>query len=67
MAVISALSGMAGIGKTSLAVHWARRVLVTSRNQLTGLLATDGAHPLHLSVLPHPPTSRSVSSGSSIR
>jgi tetratricopeptide (TPR) repeat protein len=26
-------------------------VLVTSRNQLTGLLATDGAHPLHLSVL----------------
>jgi tetratricopeptide (TPR) repeat protein/transcriptional regulator with XRE-family HTH domain len=139
VAVISALSGMAGIGKTSLAVHWARRVsgqfpdgqlyvnlrgfdpsgrvmdpadairgfldalgvapdkipagpdaqaaryrsllvgkrvlivldnardaeqvrallpaspaalvLVTSRNQLTGLLATDGAHPLHLSVL----------------
>jgi tetratricopeptide (TPR) repeat protein/transcriptional regulator with XRE-family HTH domain len=139
VAVISALSGMAGIGKTSLAVHWARRVaghfpdgqlyvnlrgfdpsgrvmdpadairgfldalgvvpdqipaspdaqaaryrsllvgkrvlvlldnardaeqvrallpaspaalvLVTSRNQLTGLLATDGAHPLHLSLL----------------
>ncbi|GIF23044.1 tetratricopeptide (TPR) repeat protein/transcriptional regulator with XRE-family HTH domain [Actinoplanes tereljensis] len=139
VAVISALSGMAGIGKTSLAVHWARRaadqfpdgqlyvnlrgfdpsgrivepadairgfldtlgvapdqippspdaqaaryrsllagrrvlilldnardaeqvrallpasptalVLVTSRNQLTGLLATDGAHPLHLGVL----------------
>ncbi|WP_433301582.1 ATP-binding protein [Actinoplanes sp. CA-030573] len=139
VAVISALSGMAGIGKTSLAVHWARRVsghfpdgqlyvnlrgfdpygrvmdpadavrgfldalgvapdripagadaqaaryrsllagkrvlvlldnardaeqvrallpgspsalvLVTSRNQLTGLLATDGAHPLQLGVL----------------
>jgi tetratricopeptide (TPR) repeat protein/transcriptional regulator with XRE-family HTH domain len=139
VAVISALSGMAGIGKTSLAVHWAHRVagqfpdgqlyvnlrgfdpsgrvmdpadairgfldvlgvapeqipaspdaqaaryrsllagrrvlvvldnardaeqvrallpaspaalvLVTSRNQLTGLLATDGAHPLPLGVL----------------
>jgi tetratricopeptide (TPR) repeat protein/transcriptional regulator with XRE-family HTH domain len=139
VAVISALSGMAGIGKTSLAVHWAHRVagrfpdgqlyvnlrgfdpsgrvmdpadairgfldvlglapdqippspdaqaaryrtllagkrilvvldnardaeqvrallpasptalvLVTSRNQLTGLLATDGAQPLQLGVL----------------
>ncbi|MCU7725287.1 tetratricopeptide repeat protein [Actinoplanes sp. KI2] len=139
VALISALSGMAGIGKTALAVHWARQVsdqfpdgqlyvnlrgfdpsgrvmdpadairgfldalgvapnripagadaqaaryrsllagkrvlvvldnardaeqvrpllpaspaalvLVTSRNQLTGLLATDGAHPLQLGVL----------------
>ncbi|SDT77176.1 Tetratricopeptide repeat-containing protein [Actinoplanes derwentensis] len=139
VAVISALSGMAGVGKTSLAVHWAHRVaeqfpdgqlyvnlrgfdpsgrimdpadairgfldalgvppdqipagpdaqagryrnllagrrflvvldnardaeqvrpllpgtssalvLITSRNQLTGLIATDGAHPLQLGVL----------------
>jgi DNA-binding SARP family transcriptional activator/Tfp pilus assembly protein PilF len=29
-------------------------VLVTSRNQLTGLVATDGAHPLTLDLLPDP-------------